>query len=199
MKGKYNKVGSFCIIKRDQTEKKRLESIAEAANLMDNVGFVFSGIRHELGNPLNSLKMAISVLLRQPDDLSLEKIKEFLDRSMGEIKRMEYLLYSLKNFNVLEEQEPVLTDLAAFLENFQRVHEKDLAGNGVGMELHIEADVKSLLDERALHQVFLNLLTNSVNALKNTLTPLISISPAQGCAFRPDNFPGQRLRSFRSR
>jgi PAS domain S-box-containing protein len=176
VKGKYNKVGSFCIIKRDQTEKKRLESIAEAANLMDNVGFVFSGIRHELGNPLNSLKMAISVLLRQLDDLSLEKIKEFLDRSMGEIKRMEYLLYSLKNFNVLEEQEPVLTDLAAFLENFQRVHEKDLAGNGVGMELHIEADVKSLLDERALHQVFLNLLTNSVNALKNTLTPLISIS-----------------------
>ncbi|MGB5684501.1 MAG: response regulator [Candidatus Electrothrix sp.] len=175
VKGQANRVNSFCIIKRDQTEKKRLESIAEAANLMENVGFVFSGIRHELGNPLNSLKMAISVLLRQLDDLPLDKIKEFLDRSMGEIKRMEYLLYSLKNFNVLEEQKLVLTDLSVFLENFKRVHEKDLLGNGVELEVHIEATVSSLVDERALHQVFLNLLTNSVNALQKTLTPRISI------------------------
>ncbi len=176
VKGQADRVNSFCVIKRDQTEKKRLESIGEAANLMDNVGFVFSGIRHELGNPLNSLKMAISVLLRQLDDLPHDKIKEFLDRSMGEIKRMEYLLYSLKNFNVLEEQELVLTDLAVFLENFKRVHEKDLSGNGVKMEAHIEASVSSLVDERALHQVFLNLLTNSVNALQKTVTPRISIS-----------------------
>ncbi|MCI5120806.1 MAG: response regulator, partial [Candidatus Electrothrix sp. AUS4] len=175
VKGKTNKVNSFCVIKRDQTEKKRLESIADAANLMDNVGFVFSGIRHELGNPLNSLKMAISVLLRQLDDLSQDKIREFLDRSMGEIKRMEYLLYSLKNFNVLEEQELVLVDLAAFLENFKRVHEKDLLANDVKIELFIEAKACSLVDERALHQVFLNLLTNAVNALKNTLSPRISI------------------------
>ncbi|CAK8714265.1 histidine kinase [Candidatus Electrothrix laxa] len=175
VKGQADKINSFCVIKRDQTEKKRLESIAEAANLMDNVGFVFSGIRHELGNPLNSLKMAISVLLRQLDDLSHDKIREFLDRSMGEIKRMEYLLYSLKNFNVLEEQELSQVDLAVFLDNFKRVHEKDLLGNRVELEVHIEAAVSSLLDERALHQVFLNLLTNSVNALQETSTPLISI------------------------
>ncbi|MCI5149332.1 MAG: response regulator [Candidatus Electrothrix sp. MAN1_4] len=175
VKGQAEKVNSFCVIKHDQTEKNRLESIAEAANLMDNVGFVFSGIRHELGNPLNSLKMAISVLLRQLDDLSLDKIREFLDRSMKEIKRMEYLLYSLKNFNVLEEQELVLTDLAAFLENFKRVHEKDLLANNVRMELHIEHAARSIIDERALHQVFLNLLTNSVNALQDTRNPLISL------------------------
>ncbi|MCI5209348.1 MAG: PAS domain S-box protein [Candidatus Electrothrix sp. ATG2] len=175
VRGESSRINGFCIIKRDQTEKKRLESIAEAANLMDNVGFVFSGIRHELGNPLNSLKMALSVLLRQLDDLHVDKIKEFLDRSMGEIKRMEYLLYSLKNFNVLEEQNLVLTDIAVFLENFIRVHEKDLLGNGVKMELHIEANGSSMVDERALHQVFLNLLTNSVNALQNTVAPVISI------------------------
>ncbi|MCI5165635.1 MAG: response regulator [Candidatus Electrothrix sp. GM3_4] len=175
VKGQADRVNSFCIIKRDQTEKKRFESIAEAANLMDNVGFVFSGIRHELGNPLNSLKMAISVLLRQLDNLPLDKIREFLDRSMGEIKRMEYLLYSLKNFNILEEQDLALTDLSVFLDNFKRVHEKDLLGNRVELKVHIEATASSLVDERALHQIFLNLLTNSVNALQKTLTPLISI------------------------
>ncbi|MCI5177927.1 MAG: response regulator [Candidatus Electrothrix sp. AW3_4] len=179
VKGQANRINSFCVIKHDQTEKKRLESIAEAANLMDNVGFVFSGIRHELGNPLNSLKMALSVLLRQLDDLSLDKIREFLDRSMGEVKRMEYLLYSLKNFNVLEDQELALTDLAAFLKNFKRMHEQDLLENGVKMDLHIERNVQSMVDERALHQVFLNLLTNSVNALEKTLDPHISLHLVQ--------------------
>ena len=75
----------------------------------------------------------------------------------------------------MEEQKLVPVDLAAFLENFKRVHEKDLLVNDVKIKLYIEAKACSLLDERALHQVFLNLLTNSVNALENTLTPRISI------------------------
>lgn len=44
------KVLNYLIMKRDVTEKRRLESIVEAANLMDNIGFCFSGIRHEIGN-----------------------------------------------------------------------------------------------------------------------------------------------------
>ncbi|XOF34816.1 MAG: response regulator [Candidatus Electrothrix sp. YB6] len=175
VRGEKNKVNSFCIIKHDRTDQKRLESIAEAANLMDNVGFVFSGIRHELGNPLNSLKMAISVLLRQLDHLSPERIREFLDRSMREIKRMEYLLYSLKNFNVHEEQVLTLTDLAAFLANFQRMHEKDLQRKGIAMKLQINDAACSLVDERALHQVLLNLVTNAVNALRDAAKPLITM------------------------
>ena len=72
--GKVVQVIQYCI---DITEKKRLESIAEAANLMDNVGYIFSGIRHEIGNPINSVKMALSVLslfwrpIRDPKFVSL--------------------------------------------------------------------------------------------------------------------------------
>ncbi|HEY6333539.1 MAG TPA: PAS domain S-box protein, partial [Blastocatellia bacterium] len=45
-----------CIaVSRDVTEKKQLEAVAEAVNMAENVGYVFSGIRHELGNPINSI------------------------------------------------------------------------------------------------------------------------------------------------
>lgn len=174
-------VGSFCVIRRDQTEKKRLKAIAEAANLMENVGFVFSGVRHELANPLNSLKMALSVLRRQMDSLSREKIREFLDRSMGEISRMEYLLSALKNFNLLEEQRPAPLDLAAFAEKFTRLHEQDLRQKGIRLELRTEelGPLRALADERALHQVLLNLLTNSVNALRKQPQPVIAITLAR--------------------
>lgn len=174
VQGAQGQAGSFCIIKHDQTEKKRLEAIAEAANLMENVGFVFAGIRHELGNPLNSLKMALSVLRRQIDNLSPDKIKEFLDRAMGEIGRMEYLLYSLKNFNQMEEQQLVPVELAAFLERFQRLHESELRQQGIQLDvIAVGTPIYGLIDERALHQVLLNLLANSLHALKKRKNPAI--------------------------
>jgi PAS domain S-box-containing protein len=179
VKDSQGQVSSFCVIRRDQTEKKRLEAVAEAANLMENVGFVFSGVRHELANPLNSLKMALSVLRRQMETLSREKIREFLDRSMGEISRMEYLLCALKNFNLMEGQRPAPMDITAFIQKFKRLHEQDLRQKGIRLELATEGALHCVADERALHQILLNLLTNSVNALKKRTNPVISISLAR--------------------
>lgn len=169
-------VNSLCIIKADQTEKKQLEAIAEAANLMENVGFIFSGIRHELGNPLNSMKMALSVLRRQIEQFSPTTVREFIDRSLSEVHRMEYLLYSLKNFNHFEEQQLVSEDLCAFVEQCRRLHEPSLKEKGIQLKLHYaEGPISALVDTRALHQVLLNLLTNAIHALEKTPNPMISI------------------------
>ena len=54
--------GGMIHIGRDITQKKRLESIANAATLMDSIGYVFSGIRHEIGNPVNTAKLVLTVL-----------------------------------------------------------------------------------------------------------------------------------------
>jgi signal transduction histidine kinase len=89
----------FCLFLRDITEKTRLESIAQAVNTMDNIGFIFSGIRHEIGNPLNSIKMTISVLRKNLDRFPKETIREYIERTASEITRMEYLLKSLRNFS----------------------------------------------------------------------------------------------------
>ena len=66
-KGRVTQVIQYCI---DITEKKRLEAVAEAANLMENLGFIFSGICHEIGNPINSIKMALSVLSNNLENYS---------------------------------------------------------------------------------------------------------------------------------
>ena len=167
IKDEKEQVTGVVVIKHDVTEQKRLESIAEAANLMDNVGFVFSGIRHELGNPLNSLKMALSVLDRQLERFSPDQVREFIDRSLHEIERMEYLLYSLKNFNIYEEQSLREIELHMFLENFTRMHSQDLQRKNIKLCCRPpECEQPGLIDERAFHQVLLNLLTNAVLALE---------------------------------
>ncbi len=87
----------FWIYLSDITEKMRLNAIAEAVNTMNNLGYIFSGIRHELGNPINSIKTTISVCKKNLQTYSKETISEFIDRVLSDITRVEILLKDLKN------------------------------------------------------------------------------------------------------
>ncbi|MCA1765842.1 MAG: hypothetical protein LC633_06305, partial [Desulfobulbaceae bacterium] len=62
------------VIIDDVTDQNRLEAIDEASEMMNNISNVFSGIRHEIGNPLNSMKMALTVLKMNLEKFSKEEI-----------------------------------------------------------------------------------------------------------------------------
>ena len=44
------------------TEKLWLESIAQSVETMNNIGYIFAGVRHEIGNPVNAVTMILEVL-----------------------------------------------------------------------------------------------------------------------------------------
>lgn len=161
---------------RDITEKKRLESVAEAANLMENLGYIFSGIRHEIGNPINSIKMALSVLSLHLDRYPPETIRQFLDRAMGEVARVEYLLKALKNFSMYETAEVAPVRMEPFMRRFLALVEEDFAQKGIRIQFKVpETETVAATDERVFHQVLLNLLTNAADALEKTEGPRIDI------------------------
>ena len=165
-----------CVFIRDITEKSRLESIAQAANAMDNIGFIFSGIRHEIGNPLNSLKMALSVLKQGSETTSPEMLKEYIDRGLADIGRMEYLLKSLKTFNMYDSVELKDLHLVEFMGKFISLIERDFHSHGIRLITEIPLDLAWVrIDERALHQSLLNVFNNAADALKDQDVPEISI------------------------
>ena len=165
-----------CIFIRDITEKSRLESIAQAANAMDNMGFIFSGIRHEIGNPLNSLKMALSVLKQSPDNISPEMLKEYIERGLADIGRMEYLLKSLKTFNMYDRVDLKDVHLVEFMDKFISLVDRDFHSHGIRVKTEIPLDIAWVrIDERALHQALLNIFNNAADALKEQEVPVISI------------------------
>ncbi|MEJ2153814.1 MAG: PAS domain S-box protein [Desulfobacteraceae bacterium] len=171
--GEVVQVIQYCI---DITEKKRLEAIAEAANLMDNLGYIFSGIRHEIGNPINSVKMALSVLSMNMDTYPRLKIREFVDRSQAEILRVEYLLKALRNFSMFESPQVEPVAMARFMEDFLSLVETDFTDKGVRIQLSLEDEaILALTDHRAFHQVMLNLMTNAADACEKSDTPRIVI------------------------
>jgi len=165
-----------CIFIRDITEKSRLESIAQAVNAMDNIGFIFSGIRHEIGNPLNSLKMALSVLKQNADNITTEMLQEYVDRGLVDIGRMEYLLKSLRTFTMYENVDLKDLHLVEFMGKFISLLERDCLSHGIRIKTQIPLDIAWVrIDERALHQALLNIFNNAADALKGQAAPEIVI------------------------
>jgi len=166
----------LCLLIRDITSKARLESIAQAVNTMDNLGFIFSGIRHEIGNPLNSIKMTASVLRKNLEHFSRENITEYIDRIYHEIMRMEYLLKSLKNFSMFEKVDNRPQPLGEFIEHFSSLIRRDLEAKNIRLITRLpEGEVLALMDPQALHHALLNIVTNAADAVAGRPSPCICI------------------------
>ncbi|HYG62469.1 MAG TPA: PAS domain-containing protein [Thermoanaerobaculia bacterium] len=164
----------YVAVCRDITERRRLESIAEAVNMMDSVGYIFSNLRHELGNPVNSIKTALSVLRKNLDQYPRETVESYLDRTLAEVGRVEYLLKALRSFNMHEKPRVERLDMGTFLADFHALVREDFAGKGIAVEADVPAESwEALADPRALHQVLLNLLTNAADAVVGRETPRI--------------------------
>ncbi|HTG00605.1 MAG TPA: PAS domain S-box protein [Nitrospirota bacterium] len=168
---------NFVAVKRDVTERLRLESIAESVNTMNNIGYVFAGVRHEIGNPINSAKMSLSVLHHKLDTASKETIRDYVDRALGEIGRVEHLLKNLKNYNLYEKPELELVDLAGFFDKFFKLVSSDFEGKGIAVNHAILPGTgRVVADPRALQQVLLNVMTNASDALAGRPRPAITVT-----------------------
>ncbi len=170
--GRLQNIVAVC---RDVTEQLRYESIAEAVNVMETTGYIFSGIRHEMGNPINSVKTALTVL-KQMENPSRATIAKYLDRSLAEISRVEYLLKTLRSFSLYETPVLELLPIVPFLERFCSLIEEDFSKRGIRLEYRFEPDAGTVCaDQRGLHQALLNLVTNAADALAGCDDPAITL------------------------
>jgi signal transduction histidine kinase len=164
----------------DITEKTRLNSIAEAVNTMSNLGYIFSGIRHELGNPINSVKTSMTVLKKNLKSYSRDKIAEFIDRVLSDLNRIEVLLKDLKNFSMYENPECGEVPLAAFMDNLLTIVQRDFSASNIQIKTAFRPEAEhGWFDARALQHVMLNILTNSFDALEGVVNPMIGIGTSR--------------------
>lgn len=175
----YNAVENdlICVIVRDITEKKRLESIAEAINISNNISYIFSGIRHEIGNPINSILITMHVLKKNISTFSPEEVLKYIDRTIIEASRVDFLLKSLKNFNIFESPNCQQLDIIQFVKQIVPIIENDLLQKKISLNLvYLTKKAESYLDPRAIMQIVLNIISNAVDALENIPKPKITIT-----------------------
>ncbi len=175
-KGRGHHLGEVSMNEFTDKEKKRLQEIAEAAAMMDNVAYIFAGFSHEVGNPLNSIKTLASVLRENIDKFSHEKVMEYLDNILSEVGRIEFLLRMFKFFRSYEDLDVQLIDIRAFFKRFVRLVERDLQTRNIKFQIDYHNNILYAVgDERALQQVMLNILTNAMDAVSDIEDPFIRV------------------------
>jgi signal transduction histidine kinase len=166
------------VVVHDVTDVQRLQSIADAVNFSDNLGHFLSGIRHELGNPVNSIKTALTVLRTNLDGFGPEKVANYLDRVLGEVGRIEYLLHWLRSLSVDEVVTLGRVDLPGFVRAVTALVEPSAQRAGVVLVVDPPPAAAVVADVRALYQVLLNLVSNAIEALPGVCEPVLRIESA---------------------
>lgn len=173
------------IVLRDVTDKLHLARAAEGVTVTNNLGFAFAGVAHELGNPINSLKTAASVLQANLDKFSREKVHEYLALMLQETQRMQDILRLMQSFGGLSTLVRTRADLAAQCEAVVTFAQREMIPPKVFVKVSTDSPsgIWANVDTSAFRQVMLNLLSNAVEAVSERDRPVIAVSTQRGPKF----------------
>ena len=134
----------------------------------DNEKNEFLGIAaHDLKNPLAAIRMAVDLMLRYRNRMTIEEQEERLHIIMTVSERMTLIISNLLEINALERGgitiSPTRLDMVAIARTAVQGYEERAQAKGI--TLHFETNVRVGLvyaDEHALVQVLDNLISNAV-------------------------------------
>jgi signal transduction histidine kinase len=192
--------GLHWILASEITENTYAQKISENTKLYDMLDYTFFNLTHELGNPVNSIKMTLEVLINNFNKYSEATRREYLDNLHGEVNRLEELLKSIKSVNMYEQLATRATDVRALLENLLLSLDHEIKNKQIAVDITCpQPQLYCQCDPRALHQVLQNIISNAINAMSGGKAPrlAIRIEPAgphvhitikdNGCGIAEDN------------
>ena len=165
------------LIIKDLTELKKLERQISRNEQMNAMGQLASGVAHEIRNPLNSIATIVQQL-----DKDFEPINdkdEFHSLAKIVSKEVQRMNRTIENFLRFSKPEPILKNkfqlkdlLTAIEEQFAPL----LKEKGIKFSLKENWDGIVNWDKNQIKQVLINLITNSIESIKDSGEIVLIIS-----------------------
>ncbi len=157
-------------LKRAIDELKFAEMQLVRSEKMASLGVLTSGMSHELNNPLNYIvggALGIkNYLLDHFSELD-EESEELLEAIDSGVRRIADIVKSLNQFSASSYHNNTICDIHKIIRNCLTVLGNKIY-ESIGLRLDFtEEDFELVADESKLHQLFVNLLLNSVQAIEN--------------------------------
>jgi signal transduction histidine kinase len=147
-----------------QSAKRELEMVNRELKEMDETRMKFIGIAsHELKTPLTAIKANIDFILSEKEGKIPENLKSYLltiQRNTNRIQmRMDQMLdlSRIKSDRLLFNREPIL--LSEVIGGY--INEVTLVEKHLSVQVDIPQDLLLYADRNALHDIFINLLSNA--------------------------------------
>ncbi|HYL82693.1 MAG TPA: PAS domain S-box protein [Candidatus Angelobacter sp.] len=150
---------------RDVTDIKRLEEQLIQAEKLAAMGQMLAGVAHELNNPLTAV-LGVTELLRERAPLD-ESFRRQLELTHRQARRAARIVQNLLEFSRPASPQKKPLDLNNLVERTLQLHEHSLRRNNIEVEFRPQSALPSVIgDANQLIQVFLNLVTNAEQAIR---------------------------------
>jgi PAS domain S-box-containing protein len=150
---------------RDVTDLKRLEEQLIQAEKLAAMGQMLAGVAHELNNPLTAV-LGVTELLRERAGQD-ESFKRQLDLTHRQARRAARIVQNLLEFSRPASAQKKLLDVNNLIERTLQLHEHSLRRNNVQVDFRPDTALPGVIgDANQLIQVFLNLVTNAEQAIR---------------------------------
>ena len=154
---------------QEQKEKEHLEELAHASRLC-LIGEMGSGIAHEVNQPLTAITNYTQACLRfiGAENPDLNQLGEVLFKIHQQALKAGQIIHRMKDFVSSRKIYRTETDLNTLIEDAVCLCAHDFKQNNIKVKLDLAKNIPDVtIDDIQIEQVLLNLVRNSIDALKD--------------------------------
>ncbi len=159
-------VNEIVIILCDHSENEQVRVRTQQLEQRALLGEVTSIFAHEVRNPINNISVGLQVLA---DNLAENPVQlDLVNRALNDCSRLTALMNSVLQFSKATEYKMEAIDIKVLIQRLLERWRPRFANASI--QSYIQSSIKSPKvtgDARTLEQVFTNLISNSVNAMRD--------------------------------
>jgi two-component system, NtrC family, sensor kinase len=164
-------------LRQANRELRRTRAGLDRAERLAVVGRLAAGVAHEVGNPIGAILAFVDLAARDPG-LS-EASRAHLERAGREGGRVRTILRQLLDFSRPARPASVPLGVAAALEEARALVAAQPSGRRIRFERQLDPALPLASgDPGAVLQILLNLLLNAVDAVQDTVEPVVRLEAA---------------------
>lgn len=163
-----NRLTNYILVFRDLTEQKQIERQTQRNEKMIAMGELASSVAHEIRNPLNSIGTIAQQLGK--DFVVKENEREFRSLTQVVYSEVKRINETIESFLKFAKPQPINAEeflLNSFLEDLVAQYSSICKQKNISFNINSEYNEKVILDKSQMKQVFINLIENSIDAVKD--------------------------------
>jgi len=158
-----------------ERELKESQSVLRRADRLSSLGLLTAGLAHEIRNPLVAIRTFTQLLPERYEDAEFRE--GFQGLALKEVDRICGLINDLLSFARPSKPNVSPENINDVVENIARILETQAKEKSVGILRRFSNDVpKVWIDREQMKQVFMNLILNAIQAMKDGGSISISTS-----------------------